>query len=241
MKTNSIVKSILLAVGFLAVALIGSAQAQFVASANFDAGSGIFYGANASGTGGNYFNDFVVTNGGTSNSISNLTESDSTTPSDVGATLSDNVILQNYNGGTSPNALFGQFAYSGYNSGNPGAPGSIFNLTLSTLTSTHTYDLYLYTSGGAEFSNSFGSLTGTGGGDAGGAYNAGQDYVEFTGITGVTSLSTDIAYDPSTVDYVNGFTLVDLGPNAVPEPSATALMGLGALAFLFIRRRLILS
>jgi hypothetical protein len=121
-------------------------------------------------------------------------------------------------------------------------------LSLSGMTSTDTYALYVYiepptwgsgstgtiTDGTQTFSiegdktlTSFTQITGS---------NADGNYVEFTGITGSSSLSVSIP-GANTVG-VAGFQLEDLGGgSAVPEPSTWAMMLGGVLMLGVVLRK----
>ncbi len=125
-----------------------------------------------------------------------------------------------------------------FNDGIRAFNGNSASFTVGGLNSALTYNIYLYSSNGngtgegASFTISgYGTqvINGTAGGPS---YVLNANYVVFSGITGVTSLSGTYT-DANYTDHgpFNGLQI-----EAIPEPSAALLGGLGLLALLRRRR-----
>lgn len=125
-----------------------------------------------------------------------------------------------------------------FNDGIRAFNGNSASFTVGGLNSALTYNIYLYSSNGsgtgegARFTISgYGTQNVTG--NAGGpGYVLNDNYIVFSGITGVTSLSGTYTNNTDPHGPFNGLQI-----EAIPEPSAALLGGLGLLALLRRRRR----
>lgn len=123
-----------------------------------------------------------------------------------------------------------------FNDGIRAFNGNSASFTVGGLNSSLTYNIYLYSSNGSGTGEGAAfTITGFGtqnvSGNAGGpGYVLGDNYVVFSGITGVTSLSGNYTNFTNPHGPFNGLQV-----EAIPEPSAALLGGLGLLALL--RRR----
>lgn len=124
-----------------------------------------------------------------------------------------------------------------FNDGIRAFNGNSASFTVGGLNSALTYNIYLYSSnGGGTGEGAAFTITGFGtqnvSGNAGEpGYVLGDNYVVFSGITGVTSLSGNYTNFTNPHGPFNGLQV-----EAIPEPSAALLGGLGVLALLRRRR-----
>jgi hypothetical protein len=246
MKIN--LKAVLLTAGFSAIALIGSARAQVInVDVNKVGGSdGTYSGVGAAPDTGTVWNGLTVGNNtGSSYTVNNLQNSTGTTTG-VSINLSTTGLITSYDASENPAAfapaLLNDFAYNNQSLTN--------TITLSGLNSGDAYNLYIYAQNGG-YDSGGGSYTIGGttleaantGALSSTAFIQGNNYVEFVGLTGSSSIvATENLADAGSggANYFNGLQLVDTTPVVeAPEPSTVALLGLGALglAFLVVRRR----
>ena len=273
------------AVAVAALAFAGAANAQTITSVslNDSYAAPIFGGVNGyTGTPDNYtagvqfvddwnsFNSQII--GGTRSAVPIvLTAANGTLQTSTGAvsTLGFSTTYTNVdNTGASGNNLPGQHAF--YLSSGPANDlvlnGGIQNgstalpLTITGLSLTDTYNVYVYVTGlyftsssniavgdGLQTFNlgptnnngltSFVQATST----TSGANAPAANYVEFTGVTNLASLAITLTNADGTVGHdtgaLTGFQVVDLGGAATPEPSAIWLLSLGLLSVGFFVRR----
>ena len=247
MKTNSIIKSILFTVGFSAIALVGSAQAQVI---NVNVGP-ISSGATLTGTGSNTSTVAPIAYSGTfwneENSYGGYTLETSTGGSTSIEYALGVDLAGTYNNNAASPSNITLFNAGGYNYTGSGLNGGIFTIALSGLTPNQNYNLAFvsqYDNGGVIDGGIFsiaGYGTQTSTGQLSTAHDTllnGTNYVEFTNVqTATGNLTVDVAGTPYgyNLGVVGGFQIQEVA--AAPEPSTYALMGLGALALLVVSRR----
>lgn len=161
-----------------------------------------------------------------------------------GGTFSSGALVDSFGGAStitfSAGVAEGSSSWGGggdlFNDGIRAFNGNSASFTVGGLDSGLTYNIYLYSSNGSGTGEGAAfTITGFGtqnvSGSAGGpGFVLGDNYVVFSGITGVTSLSGSYTNFTNPHGPFNGLQV-----EAIPEPSAALLGGLGLLALL--RRR----
>jgi hypothetical protein len=125
-----------------------------------------------------------------------------------------------------------------FNDGIRAFNGNSAAFTIGGLNSALTYNIYLYSSnGGGTGEGAAFTITGFGtqnvdGTTGGPGYGLGTDYVVFSGITGVTSLSGTYTNFTNPHGPFNGLQV-----EAVPEPSSLAMLAFGSVFLWFVKGR----